>query len=235
MQPMRSSFVSGSIIASFDAVAFGPEYLGVCQGDDVLVNTSSQSEGWVIGALRNRIEPLCGWIPMSHFKIREFSLADILEVANIVPYLTHYPDPQPPYIYESLWHLSLTDKRIRPLILQHVADRREQLSSLRLQILMDQIPTLRADIEFFGRPSRLGNFPRWNAFRIERWWFWPESSRIQRGWHLEEVCWIDNLRELPALYRDLYHSGGLYQHEQLVITLWVWDYLSACWEPMDYV
>ena len=56
---MDSLFVSGSITATFDAVAYGPEYLGVRQGDEVLVNTSSQSDGWVIGSLRNREWHVC--------------------------------------------------------------------------------------------------------------------------------------------------------------------------------
>ena len=205
------------------------------QGDEVLVNTSSQSDGWVIGSLRNRIDPLCGWFPMSYFKIRQLTLVDILVVVDVAPYLTYYPDPRPPDVYETLWHLALTDRQVRPLILQHVADRRERLVRLRLQALCADIPSMMADVEVFGRPSRLWNIPCWYALKVERWWYWPENSNIQRGWHLEEVFWIDNLCELPASYRRLYHSCGLYQHEQLVITWWMWDYVSAFWEPMDYI
>ena len=101
--------------------------------------------------------------------------------------------------------------------------------------LSTRFPSLITDIETYGPAWKLCPFPVWRALRIERWWYYPQNSRIQRGWQLEEVFWTSDLEKLHSVFDCLHHTCGLYEYEELVLQWWTWDYITQAWEEENKV
>ena len=101
-----------------------------------------------------------------------------------------------------------------------------------------RFPSFKSDVLRYGLPDLRhalvrsnGEYwldPEWRRVRVERWWCFSRHSRFANifgnGWVLHTVHYLHHLDDLHALWKKLYHTCGLYMHNQIIVSWWIWDY-----------
>ena len=94
--------------------------------------------------------------------------------------------------------------------------------------------TFAADVERYGEPFRYWPSPSWRMWKVEVWWYFDGLHRYDRGWICERTYWMNSLAQLSDIHRNMYRTAGMYNHFQLTLSSWIWDYTYQVWQEEDH-
>ena len=92
-----------------------------------------------------------------------------------------------------------------------------------------------------GEPYVYWPVPTWRKWKVDVWWYFAESrtgriiEAFGHGWTHMETYWMSSLVEMSGVHRRMFRSGGMYNHLQMTVSSWVWDYEVGEWEEEDHV
>ena len=95
-------------------------------------------------------------------------------------------------------------------------------------------PSLSNDEHVYGYASSYFPFPVWRNWFFQFWVF-VNSERFGVYWFCMQEEWLNNLEEVSAAFLRVRQTAGLYQHIQIVLEPWVYDYSEPTWERENFV
>ncbi len=236
---------------TFAGHLFGAEYLDFTQGDPLVIDHSRTEEGWAMASKIVGEHWHTGWIPATYWtmqkkvttKLEDFfcvemfgTLADAIVKYVGWPWLGRGTPSDQPIRRSPTGALIQTTKAIADYITVNMEERRLKA----LVIFWESaFPTIRADVERYGMPARLHNFPEWSCWQLQIEVYYqhysPAAEDYGEGWHHWEYQWHDTPAGVKRAIDNFQSVAGVYRHVQFCVEEWCWDYLDQAWAPRNFI
>ena len=225
---------------------YGIEYLNLEDGEPMVIVHPNVNEGWILAAKIRGGQWCTGWIPATYWatqKVEEHRLEDFFceetygNLADvIVKYLGRAGPGTSPSRYSPAGAFIQTAKTIATYVTVNMEERRkwEQIA-----FWEEAFPTIRTDVERYGMPARMHNFPEWTSWEllVEVYYqpYSPAAVDFGEGWHHWERHWLKNISEVERAMEGVQRTAGLYRHMQYCVEEWCWDYIDQNWAPRNHI
>ncbi len=248
---LQSVIQIGYARCTFAGCQFGTEYLDFVQGDPLVIDHSRVEEGWAIASKVVGNYWLTGWIPATYWtmqkevvhNLEDFfceemfgTLADTIVKYVGWPGLGRVTPSDQPNRYSPTGALVQTTRTITNYITINMEERRQWAQ---VTFWESAFPTIRADVEQFGMPVRMHNFPEWSYWqlRIKVYYqhYSPAAVEFGEGWHFWEHQWHRTPADVKRAIEEFQRLAGIYRHLQFCVEEWCWDYLDQAWAPRNFI